>query len=550
MAAVASTPVAVASTPRGRWLFGPLSDLMLGCGLAYLIVLVVLSLAGAETRALLPPGLLALGALVTGMPHYGATLLRVYERREDRRAYAIFAVWATLLIATAFVVGARYAAVASVLFTIYVTWNAWHYTGQNYGISLMFLGRRGVAVAPTEKRLVYATFVLSYLIILVSIHGGGGAGYAPQAQDGWVVRFMPLGIPDGIGDIALGGLAAAYVAALIGAAVLLRRRAASWRDLGPAALLVAVQAAWFVLPTLARASGTFQGIEPLSQHYADYAFYWVAYAHSIQYLWITTYYARARDPQLGRVSFFWKALLAGTALWGIPALLFAPQALGALPYGGGLVLLVAATVNIHHFMLDGAIWKLRDGRIARILLRSELAKAPAPRPGRSFARPLIWAAGAVCAAIFVLDTWERRVGYAEALARQDSDRMQTAVRRLGWVGRDEADLHYRLAVLLATQQRVSEAITHLERSIEREPSAPAWTGLAEMHEVRGEWRQAAKAYDQALTLAPDHVPALQRSGELLLQLGQTASARARLEKALALDPANPYTAQALRTAGG
>ena len=71
-----------------------------------------------------------------------------------------------------------------------------------------------------------------------------------------------------------------------------------------------------------------------------------------------------------------------------------------------------------------------------------------------------------------------------------------------------------------------------------------------MHEVRGEWRQAAKAYDQALTLAPDHVPALQRSGELLLQLGQTASARARLEKALALDPANPYTAQALRTAGG
>jgi tetratricopeptide (TPR) repeat protein len=542
--------MAAVAMPRGRWLFGPLPDLMLGCGLAYLIIFVALAAAGSETRALLPAGVLALGALVTGMPHYGATLLRVYERREDRRAYAIFAVWATLVIAAAFVVGTRSVAVASVLFTIYVTWNAWHYTGQNYGISLMFLGRRGVAVAPTEKRLVYATFVLSYLLILVSIHGGGGAGYAPQAQEGWVVRFMSLGIPAGIRDIALGGLAAAYVAALIGAAVQLRRRAASWRDLGPAALIVVVQAAWFVLPTLARASGTFQGIEPLSQHYADYAFYWVAYAHSIQYLWITTYYASARDPQLNRVGFFWKALLAGTALWGIPALLFAPQALGALPYGGGLVLLVAATVNIHHFMLDGAIWKLRDGRIARILLRSERSQAPAPRPGRRFGRPLIWAAGAVCAGIFVLDTWERRVGYAEALARQDTGRMETAVQRLAWIGRDEPDLHYRLAVLLATQRRVAEAISHLERSIELGPTAPAWTGLAEMHEWRGEWREAAAAYDHALALAPDHVPALQGSGQLLLQLGQAAPARARLEKALALDPGNPYTTQTLRAAGG
>jgi tetratricopeptide (TPR) repeat protein len=542
---------AVATTPRGRWLFGPLPDLMLGCGLAYLIVLALLTVAGSETRALVPATFLALGALVTGIPHYGATLLRVYERRADRRAYAIFALWVTLLIAAAFIVGARNAAVASVLFTIYVTWNAWHYTGQNYGISLMFLGRRGVAVAPTEKRLVYATFVLSYLLIVVSIHSGsGGAGYAPQAQEGWVVRFMSLGIPDGISNLALGGLAAAYVAALIGAAVLLRRRAASWRDLGPAALLVLVQAAWFVLPTLARASGTFQGIEPLSQHYADYAFYYVAYAHAIQYLWITTYYAKARDPQFRRGSFFWKALLAGSALWGVPALLFAPQALGALPYGGGLLLLVAAAVNLHHFMLDGAIWKLRDGRIARILLRSEGGAAPEPRPGRSVVGPLIWAAGAACAVIFVVDTWERRVGYAEALARQDSVRMETAMRRLAWVGRDEPDLHYRLAVLLATQRRVPEAISHLERSIELEPSAPAWTGLAEMHEWRGEWRETAAAYDQALALAPDHVPALQRSGQLLLQLGETQPARARLEKALALDPANSYTAQALRTAGG
>ena len=35
-----------------------------------------------------------------------------------------------------------------------------------------------------------------------------------------------------------------------------------------------------------------------------------------------------------------------------------------------VVLLVASVVNLHHFVLDGAIWKLRDGRVARVLLRT------------------------------------------------------------------------------------------------------------------------------------------------------------------------------------
>jgi tetratricopeptide (TPR) repeat protein len=542
--------VAVAAARRRCWLFGPLPDLMLGCGLAYLIVFVALTVSGSEIRALVSPGILLLGALVTGTPHYGATLLRVYERREDRRTYAIFAVWVTLLIAVAFVVGTRNAAVASVLFTVYVTWNAWHYSGQNYGISLMFLGRRGVAVAPTDKRLVYATFVLSYLLVVVSINGSNTAGYAPQAEEGTVVRFIALGIPAGIRDLALAGLAVAYLATVIGSGVQLRRRASCWSDLGPAALLVLVQAVWFVLPTLARASGVLQGIEPLSQSYAEYGFYYVAYAHAIQYLWITTYYATAREPQRGRLGFFWKSVLAGSAIWGIPTLLFAPSALGTLPYGGGLILLVAAAVNIHHFILDGAIWKLRDGRIARILLRSEPSTAPATPPRRASARPLIWAAGALCAAIFIVEKWERTFGYAEASARHDSRRMETAVRRLAWVGLDDPELQYHLAVMLAAQRRVSEAIVHLERSIDLAPSARAWTGLAEMYEWRGEWREATVAYDQALALAPDHVPALQRSGQLLLQLGQTAPARARLERARTLDPGNPSTMRALRAAGG
>jgi tetratricopeptide (TPR) repeat protein len=207
-------------------------------------------------------------------------------------------------------------------------------------------------------------------------------------------------------------------------------------------------------------------------------------------------------------------------------------------------------VNIHHFILDGAIWKLRDGRIARILLRSEPGSMPRSRPKRGYARPLIWATGAACVVILAVERWERAFGYADALARRDSGRMETAAQRLGWIGLDDPDLHFRLGVLLATQRRLPEAISHFERSIDLRASATAWTALAEMHEERREWRDATAAYDHALALEPDHVPALQRSGMLLLRLGQTATARARLEQALALDPGNPATTGALRAAGG
>jgi tetratricopeptide (TPR) repeat protein len=57
-------------------------------------------------------------------------------------------------------------------------------------------------------------------------------------------------------------------------------------------------------------------------------------------------------------------------------------------------LIFTALVNIHHFILDGAIWKLRDGRIASLLLnsRERVANAVA-EAGGSFASFLRWATG-------------------------------------------------------------------------------------------------------------------------------------------------------------
>jgi hypothetical protein len=125
-----------------------------------MLLFVVLVLPGPSVRAFQPLYLAPLLMLVISTPHYGATLIRVYEQRSERRAYAFFTVWTTLALLVLFVWGIRDAAVGTVLFTVYLTWSPWHYTGQNYGIAVMFMRRRGIDPG-SVKRWLYSCFILS-----------------------------------------------------------------------------------------------------------------------------------------------------------------------------------------------------------------------------------------------------------------------------------------------------------------------------------------------------------------------------------------------------
>ena len=151
-----------------RWLFGPGRDLFLGCGVGYAVVLVAFLVGGNELKAWAPMGLLAFVLLFTSVPHYGATLMRVYNERESRRRYAVFSVWISLVLLVAFAVACHWYELGSGLFTVYLNWSPWHYAGQNYGIALMFLHRRGVEVTPTAKKWLYSSFVLAFLLAFPS----------------------------------------------------------------------------------------------------------------------------------------------------------------------------------------------------------------------------------------------------------------------------------------------------------------------------------------------------------------------------------------------
>src|SRR5690554_2974156 len=216
-----------------RWLFGPRSDLLLGCGGAYGIAFAAQTLAPDTMRELLPMWIFPFVTLVLGAPHYGATLTRAYGTQEARRRYAALGIWLTAVLVIAYAVGVRNVLVGSAIVTLYVAWSPWHYSGQNYGVAMTFLRRRGVPVSPWAKRLVHASFVSSYLLTLLALFGPARQGYAPASYQGTVYQLLPIGLPAGTHALAFALAAAVYAVCVIGAAVLLLRAAPRARELAP-----------------------------------------------------------------------------------------------------------------------------------------------------------------------------------------------------------------------------------------------------------------------------------------------------------------------------
>ncbi|MFI5215687.1 MAG: tetratricopeptide repeat protein [Candidatus Limnocylindria bacterium] len=528
-----------------RWLFGPIPDLLFGCGVAYLIVFAGLAVAGPDVALWLPASILPLLTVVAGGPHYGATLLRAYERKEDRVKYRNVTVLATLGLALAFLLSLRLHRLGTWLVTLYLLWSPWHYSGQNYGLMLMFLGRRGIATPPPLKRLIRASFVLSFLIVIVQLNGENpSASYAPSIQatsggpTGPLYTQLSLGIPTPVQSVLFFGLVVAYLATLGVAGVSLLRRG-SIRDLLPALAIVATQSVWFSLPAIARQANLSFGLVPLDADFAVYTFHYIAAAHGIQYVWVTLYFHRKTHAG-SRMSFFYgKSMLAGQLLWGLPALVFAPLMIGSLSYSADVALLVASTVNLHHFVIDGAIWRLRDDRVGKVLVREAPGVAvPIGAGGPRWLAALVFGAGAVFVVSQIVNAVEGHA-FARSLERKEVAGAERALDHLGLFASDAYDLRIELGLLARETGDLPAAIRAFERSVALRPNPRAWYEKARVHVLRDEWELAASSFEAAYALAPFPPSYTAEFVEALTRAGRRERAIAVLNDGLRKFPQSP-----------
>ncbi len=259
-------------------------------------------------------------ALFFNYPHYMATIYRAYHRAEDFQKYRIFTVHITALIVLTLLLSHFWLRLLPWIFTIYLTWSPWHYSGQNYGLFMMFARRAGADPDKSTRRALYGAFVVSYLILFLGFHTG------PSTDP----LFLSLGIPAVVSRWEQVILVVAFVGlSVFGLSRL--ARATGWRKLIPSLTLFSSQFLWFLLPA---AISLIRGLEIPQNRYSSGV---LAVMHSAQYLWITSYYARreaadgdgcqAREAQLASAGLFrgadrWRHCVVCSRARGWPAARF------------------------------------------------------------------------------------------------------------------------------------------------------------------------------------------------------------------------------------
>src|ERR1700686_1765862 len=376
---------ASASSPRPQspWIYRPWIDLTVGCG-AWSAPLLLAGFFFANSYGRVWSVAFYFLALLSNYPHFMATVYRAYHTRDEFEKYRLYTVHVALLLIVAGVVTHLWYALLPWIFTLYICWSQWHYSGQNFGLLMMFARRAGVAPTETERRALRLSFIASYILLMLSFHTGA-SGDALILSLGLAAKFT---LP------ARGALALFFVGASGWALVSLARRS-NFRSVLPVVTLTVTQFLWFLLPAVIE---FVSGREIPQTRYSSGL---LAVLHSTQYLWITSYYqkkeARAAGDSHWSFSRYLLTLIAG----GIALFIPGPWIMSRVFHTdfAASFLTFTALVNIHHFILDGAIWKLRDSRVAAFLLNSaEKTEGTKSQQKGAFARAARWLTGRAPAA--------------------------------------------------------------------------------------------------------------------------------------------------------
>jgi tetratricopeptide (TPR) repeat protein len=536
----ASAPFSV----RNPWIYKPWIDLTVGCG-AWSAPLLLLAFYATSTYSRGWTVAFYFLALLFNYPHFMATVYRAYHTRTEFEKYRIFTVHIALLLALAGVVAHAWFPLLPWVFTLYICWSPWHYTGQNFGLMMMFARRSGLAPSSTERNAIHLSFVASFLLLMLSFHTGPSGDPLILSLDLAAKFTLP----------ARAVLALFFIAATGWALTSMARRSNLRAIVAPLTLAV-TQFLWFLLPAMIE---LFSGHEVPQTRYSSGI---LAVLHSTQYLWITSYYQEREARAAGDTHFkFWRYLVTLIA-GGIALFIPGPWIVSRVFHVdfAASFLTFTALVNIHHFILDGALWKLRDSRVAALLLNSsEKTQDANSNAQNAFKAATRWLAGPATAArtiriatVALLFAWAA-LDQLHFLWSSEASSLP-ALERAAKLNPDDSSVQARLAraELLAGNRDAS--LLALQRAVDVSPDnfvqqESYARGLIEA----GRTADAYAQYQKILGRWPHNTDALVNSGLLAQRLGHGDEAIDDWERAVDLDPAQSnaqiYLAQALEQRG-
>jgi tetratricopeptide (TPR) repeat protein len=490
----ASTP-APPSRPQNPWIYRPWIDLTVGCG-AWSAPLLLAGFYFANSYGRGWSVAFYFLALLSNYPHFMATVYRAYHTRDEFEKYRIYTVHVALLLTVAGVVTHLWYALLPWIFTLYICWSPWHYTGQNFGLLMMFARRAGVSPTEAERRALRLSFMASYVLLMLSFHTGP-SGDALILSLGLAAKFT---LP------ARAALALFFVGASVWALASLARRS-NFRTILPVLTLTLTQFLWFLLPAVIE---LVSGREIPQTRYSSGL---LAVLHSTQYLWITSYYQKKEARAAGDTHWSFSRYLVTLIAGGIALFIPGPWIVSRIFHAdfAASFLTFTALVNIHHFILDGAIWKLRDSRIAALLLDGQQKPSSAGGEKRSsLAAAAHWFTG--------------RAPGARAI------RIATVALLFLWAGVDQ--LHF-------WWSSQASALPALQRAAELNPDDSAVQArLSRAEQLAGQRDASLAAMRRAAALSPANFSLQESYGRSLIEAGHDADAYAQFQRIITRWPRN------------
>ena len=286
-------------------------------------------------------------------PHFASSSFRLYHSRATSRQYPMTA-WLIPFVMVAGVVGCYVSptVIAPMFVKLYLLWSPYHFSGQTVGITMIYARRSGYRIDGWGRTalswFVFSTFAVQSAWAELAIRTHGVRSLTGGRQSYYGVHFGVLGVPTWLPNVLTVVLwvSLAAFAAYVLRQLLRDRRVIPWIVLLPAAS----QFFWFYAPNV----GEYAALVP--------------FFHSLQYLLIAWSVQlsiglgeRRRSPSVKYVvseSTRWATIIvvAGDVLfWGLPRV---GSHFGRSLQFSNAVLLSA--IQIHHFFVDGVIWRLRE----------------------------------------------------------------------------------------------------------------------------------------------------------------------------------------------
>jgi tetratricopeptide (TPR) repeat protein len=530
IAASPSAPPAPAPGSSGSWIYGPWLDLLIGCGAwSAPLLAVALLMTPAHTHAWAMAFYLL--AIVFNYPHFMATIYRAYHTRADFEKYKFVTLHVTLLLVLTGIVMHASPRFFPWLFTLYICWSPWHYSGQNYGLLMMFVRRSGAEITAGERRWLRGAFVASYLMLLASFETGGSTD----------PLILSLGLPTRITfPLRLAFGVAFAIFTFLGFRRLIRTMGA--RSLVAPLTLAFTQFLWFVLPTLLELNSVSQ--VPQTRYSSGI----LAVLHSAQYIWITSYYQRREARAAGQNNWHIAAYFATLVAGGIALFIPGPWLVSYLFHYDFTTsfLIFVSLVNIHHFILDAKLWKLRDKRVGELLVdrsakpSASAAVAPplASSSPRAFALRVLAAPAFRISLAVLLFLWGGFDQFHFAL-RTDEGNLP-ALLRAAQINPYDSFVEERIARAETQQGQHDQAVAALRRAVALNPSSITLQQAAARALIAdGRYADAYAHYQKMLERFPRDTDALTNYGLLALRLGHPEEAMDSWEKSVDVNPDQP-----------